>query len=77
MVSTIKYYSFKKPELFKKMNFNVLVTAILVLIFIASQPSIALFIFGFAYIISGPLRHFKNSTHKEAVSHKIDNHNSS
>ncbi|MEJ2657287.1 MAG: hypothetical protein P8012_08810 [Desulfobacterales bacterium] len=37
MVSTIKYNSFKKPELFKKMNFNVLVTMILILIFIAAQ----------------------------------------
>jgi len=54
MVSSIQYNSFKKPELFKKRNFNVLVTAVLVLIFIAAQPSIALFIFGLIYIISGP-----------------------
>jgi len=43
MVSTIKYNSFKKPELFRKMNFNVLVALILILIFIAAQPSVALF----------------------------------
>ena len=42
MVSTIKYYSFKNLELFKRMNFNVLVAMILVLIFIAAQPPIAL-----------------------------------
>ncbi len=53
MVSTIKYNSFKKPELFRKMNFNVLVAVILVLIFIAAQPSIALFLLGLAYVISG------------------------
>ncbi|MFH2220344.1 MAG: CDP-diacylglycerol--serine O-phosphatidyltransferase [Pseudomonadota bacterium] len=54
MVSTIKYDSFKKPELFRKMNFNVLVAVILILIFIASQPSIALFLLGLAYVTSGP-----------------------
>ena len=54
MVSTIKYNSFKKPELFRKMNFNVLVAVILILIFIASQPPIALFLLGLAYVVSGP-----------------------
>ncbi len=63
MVSTIKYNSFKKPELFKKMNFNVLVTVILILIFIAAQPSIALFLLGLSYIISGPFIALKN--HRE------------
>lgn len=55
MVSNIKYNSFKKPELFRKMNFNVLVTSILILIFIAAQPSIALFTLGVSYVLSGPL----------------------
>ena len=54
MVSTIRYNSFKKPELFRKMNFNVLVAIILVLIFIAAQPSIALFLLGLTYVGSGP-----------------------
>ncbi|QTA84618.1 CDP-diacylglycerol--serine O-phosphatidyltransferase [Desulfonema magnum] len=54
MVSTIKYESFKRPELFKKMNFNVLVTTILVLIFIAAQHELALFLIGLAYVTSGP-----------------------
>jgi len=60
MVSTIKYNSFKKPELFRKMNFNVLVALILILIFIAAQPSVALFVLGLAYVISGPLITFRN-----------------
>ena len=55
MVSSIKYNSFKKPELFNKMNFNALVLVILIFIFIASQPSIALFLCGVLYVISGPL----------------------
>jgi len=72
MVSTIKYYSFKKnPELFRKMNFNVLVTVILVLIFIAAQPPIALFLLGLVYVASGPIitiRHHKLIKQKEAES---------
>ncbi|MFO7963630.1 MAG: CDP-diacylglycerol--serine O-phosphatidyltransferase [Desulfobacterales bacterium] len=55
MVSTIKYYSFKQPELFNRMNFNVLVAAILVIILIAAQPAITLFLLGFSYILSGPV----------------------
>ena len=60
MVSTIKYHSFKKPELFKKMNFNVLVAIILILIFIAAQPSFALFFVALAYVLSGPLIIIRN-----------------
>ncbi len=60
MVSNIKYYSFKKLELFKKMNFNVLVAMILVLIFIAAQPSIALFLTGMVYLLSGPFITFRH-----------------
>jgi CDP-diacylglycerol--serine O-phosphatidyltransferase len=55
MVSTIKYNSFKEAELFKKMKFNVLVMALLILIFIAAQPAVALFLIGLLYVISGPL----------------------
>ena len=80
MVSTIKYNSFKKPELFKKMNFNVLVAVILVLIFIAAQPSIALFLLGITYVISGPfsaIRHHKQAKKEKAETRKIDDHHSS
>jgi len=55
MVSSVPYHSFKKPELFRKMNFNGLVAVVLFLIFIAAQPAIALFIFGVCYVTSGPL----------------------
>ena len=81
MVSTIKYKSFKKnPEPFQKINFNVLVTVILIMICIAAQPSIALFLFGFIYIISGPfitirLRN-KIIKQKKAESFRPDRHKS-
>ena len=60
MVSSVPYHSFKKPELFRKMNFNALVAAVLFLIFIAAQPSIALFLFGVFYVASGPFIMLRN-----------------
>ncbi len=60
MVSTIRYRSFKKPHLFRRINFNVLVGVILVFIFIAAEPSIALFLFGVVYVVSGPVLIFKH-----------------
>jgi CDP-diacylglycerol---serine O-phosphatidyltransferase len=55
MVSTIKYHSLKKMDLLRNKNFNVLVSAILVLILIAAQPSFTLFFMAAAYLISGPV----------------------
>jgi len=69
MVSSIKYNSFKKMELFRKMNFNALVAALLIIIFVASQPSIALFLCGAGYVLSGPITTWRH--HKE-VKHKVD-----
>lgn len=69
MVSSIKYNSFKKLELFRNMNFNALVAAVLILIFVASQPSIALFLCGAVYVLSGPIttwRHHRALKRKEA-----------
>ncbi len=63
MVSPLKYYSFKKSKLLRRTNFYALVTIVLVLIFIAAEPSIALFFLGVAYLFSGPLttlHYFKN-----------------
>jgi CDP-diacylglycerol---serine O-phosphatidyltransferase len=80
MVSTIKYNSFKKPELFKKMNFNVLVMVILILIFIAAQPSVALFILGLAYVTSGPFIAVKSQRkikRKTSGTIELDEHHSS
>jgi len=79
MVSAIKYNSYKQPELFKKMNFNVLVAAILILIFIAAQPSITLFLLGFLYIISGPinvLRQYKKVRRLKAEVQEAEEHGS-
>lgn len=75
MVSTVKYYSFKNLELFRRMNFNVLVAMILVLIFVAAQPSIALFTTGLVYLVSGPvitLRHYIAVRKKTTLAQNTD-----
>ena len=77
MVSTIKYNSFKKPELFRRTNWNALVGAVLILGFIAAQPSIALFLCGVVYISSGPImyvRQYRKIKQKKADSRKADEH---
>jgi CDP-diacylglycerol--serine O-phosphatidyltransferase len=77
MVSNIRYNSFKKAELFRSMNFNVLVAAILILIFIAAQPSITLFILGIMYVLSGPFAlvwRYRHKKRSRAGSHDLDRH---
>ena len=79
MVSTVRYNSFKKAALFSNRNFNVLVTAILILIFIAAQPPIALFLIGAAYVISGPLGavwHLRRSHRLPGEEQEEDEHKS-
>ncbi|HSR10524.1 MAG TPA: CDP-diacylglycerol--serine O-phosphatidyltransferase [Thermodesulfobacteriota bacterium] len=55
MVSTVKYYSFKDIELFRRKPFRWLVIAILIIIAVAYEPEIGLFGLFFAYVISGPI----------------------
>ncbi len=64
MVSSIRYHSFKKAHLFRRMNFNVLVGVILVFIFVAAEPAVALFLACSIYVASGPLMifHHRRST---------------
>jgi CDP-diacylglycerol---serine O-phosphatidyltransferase len=68
MVGSIKYVSFKKmpPVLTNAKNFNILVIAVLMLVFIVQEPAVALFSMISLYIASGPirsLRHIMMSDH--------------
>jgi CDP-diacylglycerol---serine O-phosphatidyltransferase len=76
MVSNIHYNSFKKAGPYRKITFNLLVAAVLILMFIAAQPSIALFALSLAYAVSGPLsavwRHFHKLKTGDAESKEID-----
>jgi len=55
MVSNFRYYSFKDPGLIKRQPFVFLVLAILLLIVIAAEPVLMLFLLFLCYIFSGPL----------------------
>ncbi len=55
MVSNIKYYSFKELNLSQRMPFRLLVGLVLLLIVIAAEPPLMLFILTFGYVISGPV----------------------
>ena len=59
MVSTVRFNSFKQPELFNKIKFNVFVLTVLILIFIAAEPAITLFLMGSVYTISGPFNYLR------------------
>jgi CDP-diacylglycerol--serine O-phosphatidyltransferase len=55
MVSNVRYYSFKDPEMIKRQPFAFLVTAIILLIVIAAEPIIMLFVIFCGYMLSGPV----------------------
>jgi CDP-diacylglycerol--serine O-phosphatidyltransferase len=55
MVSNVKYYSFKEPELIKRQPFGFLVFAVILLIVIAAAPVVMLFVLFICYIMSGPI----------------------
>lgn len=67
MVSTVKYYSFKHGELFKKMKFNMLVAIVLLFTVIAAEPSITFFLIIFGYVLSGPLTTWQSARHNRSA----------
>ena len=74
MVSNVRYFSLKDPELFKRQPFGFLVLAIFMIIVIVAEPSIMLFSFAFLYMISGLIGStfdfFRKPQPPEAVSEK-------
>lgn len=65
MVSNIKYFSLKDPDLFKRQPFIMLVVAIILLIVIVAQPEIMLFTIGMCYLASGPLGYLFGRNRKQ------------
>lgn len=55
MVSTVRYYSFKKIDLKGRVPFITAVVAVLVIAAIALEPQETLFVIFFIYAISGPI----------------------
>jgi CDP-diacylglycerol--serine O-phosphatidyltransferase len=55
MVSNIRYYAFKDPELVRRQPFGFLVLAIIFIIVIVAQPEIMIFSLACIYVASGPI----------------------
>lgn len=54
MVSNVRYYSFKDPELVKRQPFGFLVLLIFLIIVVVAEPQIMLFALFSCYVLSGP-----------------------
>ena len=65
MVSNVKYFSLKDPDLFKRQPFMMLVLAIMSVIVIVARPEVMLFVIGMAYLVSGPISYFFNRRKKQ------------
>ncbi len=72
MVSNVKYFSLKDPDLFKRQPFMWLVVAIILLIVIVAQPEIMLFSIGMVYLVSGPVEFFMRRRKSVAKDAPID-----
>jgi CDP-diacylglycerol--serine O-phosphatidyltransferase len=55
MVSNVRYMSFKHPSAKRKKTFQVTVTMVLLMILVAAEPQVTLFVIGGIYVLSGPL----------------------
>jgi len=55
MVSNIRYYAFKDPELFRRQPFGFLVLAIIFIIVIVAAPEIMIFAMACTFVSSGPI----------------------
>lgn len=56
MVSNISYMSFKHPAANGKKTFQVTVILVLLLILVAAEPQVTLFVLGLVYVLSGPFQ---------------------
>ncbi len=55
MVSNLKFFSFKKPDLFKRHPFQTLVAGVLIFVVVATEPYFMGFILAAAYVASGAI----------------------
>ncbi len=55
MVSSHQYLSFKHPETNKVKTFQMLVAMVLIVMLVATEPQVTLFLLGLVYMLSGPI----------------------
>ncbi|VAV84393.1 CDP-diacylglycerol--serine O-phosphatidyltransferase @ Archaetidylserine synthase [hydrothermal vent metagenome] len=65
MISNVKFHSFKELNFTKRMPFILLVGAVFLLILIAAEPQVMLFILTFGYVVSGPVMWIVGKRKKE------------
>ncbi len=56
MISNVKYYSFKEFNLSQRMPFSLLVGLVFLLVVIAAEPVVMIFLLTLGYVLSGPVR---------------------
>ncbi len=64
MVSNFRYMSFKHPAANKGKTFQVLVSMVLLMILVAAEPPLTLFVMGSIYVLSGPFSAAYRVLHK-------------
>lgn len=64
MVSTIRYLSFKHPAAKRKKNFQVIVAMVLLMILVAAEPQVTLFLIAAIYVLSGPFSSIYRVLHR-------------
>jgi len=72
MVSSIRFYSFKDPDLFKRQPFGFLVGGIFLLIVIIAEPQLMLFLLMLAYVLSGPVGYLLRLLRVRKKDHEAD-----
>ena len=63
------FYGFKELSLIQRMPFRLLVGLVLLLIVVAAEPQVALFILALGYVLSGPFTTLFNRRAKKVVVH--------
>ena len=64
MVSNIRYLSFKHPAAKRKKTFQVTVAMVLLVILVAAEPPLTLFVIGMVYVLSGPFSAAYRAMHR-------------
>jgi CDP-diacylglycerol--serine O-phosphatidyltransferase len=72
MVSNLKFFSFKQPDLLKRHPFQTLVSLVLIFVVVAMEPYLMGFILTAAYVASGAISTYYFYSRPRAVPEKID-----
>ncbi len=70
MVSSVRYRSFKDFDLRDRRSFGLLVLAIFILIVVAYNPGVMMFVVMMGYVLSGPIFHLLEGNRKSVKSTK-------